>query len=382
MTNQINEEKYPVDALILPSLLSFEGKLSCSDAILRSGVWSDWDKSLKGKIPYSNWLPVKVEPKSVRGTISNHFSKKDSKEYENDPAKLDKKIENANPQTVDHAALPPEHDLLRVSFTLKVLGKVAIPYACNAPDYQENIFDVVNSYNEKHRFIGIAERYAINIANGRFLWRNRVGAGDIQIKVKASNEELHFNAYEFSLRNFDIPESKKHELEKLTQIIASALQGNEDHNFTLIEVEAYVNLGKNQTVYPSQEMVLGTSSGDQRKFLYQLNLGEEKTAAMHSQKIGNAIRTIDDWHNDGAVIGAIAVEPYGSVTNRGQAYRKPTKKERFQDFYSLLDRWINKNVDKPIYKDELTDEQKHYVIAVLIRGGVFSKAKEKLKEAR
>jgi CRISPR-associated protein Csy3 len=377
MTNQSNELNNVAEALTLPSLLSFEGKFSCSDAILKSGVWSDWESSLKEKTAYRNWAPVKVAPKSVRGTISNHFSKKDSADYENDPAKLDKKIENANPQTVDHAALPPEHDLLRVTFTLKVLGKVAKPYACNAPDYQKSIEAIVNSYNEEHKFTEIAKRYAVNIANGRFLWRNRVGADDIKIHVKVSNEVFNFDAYDFSLRNFDTTEQQKSDLEKLSQKIAEALLGNEDHNFTLIEVDAYVNLGKNQTVYPSQEMVLGTSSGDQAKFLYEVNLGSEKIAAIHSQKIGNAIRTIDDWHKSGFEIGAIAVEPYGSVTNRGQAYRKPTKKEGFQDFYSLLDRWVNKGIDKPIYVDDLTDEQKHYVISVLIRGGVFSKAKDK-----
>lgn len=377
MTEPSNETKNVAKALTLPSLLSFEGKLSCSDAILKSGLWCDWESSLKDKTVYGDWLPVKVAPKSVRGTISNHFSKKDSTVYEKDPAKLDKKIENANPQTIDHAALPPEHDLLIVTFTLKVLGKVAIPYACNVPGYQKSIEGIVNLYNEEHEFTEIAKRYAVNIANGRFLWRNRVGADDIKIHVKVSNEMFSFNAYDFSLRNFDTPEQQKSDLEKLSQKIAEALQGNEDHNFTLIEVDAYVNLGKNQTVYPSQEMVLGTSSGDQSKFLYKVDLGSEKIAAMHSQKIGNAIRTIDDWHKTSFEIGAIAVEPYGSVTNRGQAYRKPTKKEGFQDFYSLLDRWVNKDIDESTYKDELTDEHKHYVISVLIRGGVFSKAKEK-----
>ena len=64
------------------------------------------------------------------------------------------------------------------------------------------------------------------------------------------------------------------------------------------------------------------------------------------------------------VNGPIPVEPYGSVTTQGRAYRKPTDKV---DFYSLLDNWLLK--DK-----EPTPEQQHFVMATLIRGGVFGDA--------
>jgi CRISPR-associated protein Csy3 len=58
------------------------------------------------------------------------------------------------------------------------------------------------------------------------------------------------------------------------------------------------------------------------------------------------------------------VEPYGSVTTQGKAYRQPKEKV---DFYNLLDGWI--------IKDKTPDvEQQHFVIATLIRGGVFGDA--------
>ena len=60
-------------------------------------------------------------------------------------------------------------------------------------------------------------------------------------------------------------------------------------------------------------------------------------------------------------IGPIAVEPYGSVTSQGKAYRQPNKKA---DFYHLLDEWVLK--DKAPAVDD-----RHYVMATLIRGGVF-----------
>jgi CRISPR-associated protein Csy3 len=87
-------------------------------------------------------------------------------------------------------------------------------------------------------------------------------------------------------------------------------------------------------------------------------------AAIHSQKIGNAIRTIDTWYEGAEELGPIAVEPYGSVTTQGKAYRQPKQK---LDFYTLLDSWLLKDQVPPV-------EQQHFVMAVLIRGGVFGDA--------
>ncbi len=84
-------------------------------------------------------------------------------------------------------------------------------------------------------------------------------------------------------------------------------------------------------------------------------------AGMHSQKIGNALRTIDTWYNDFDGIGPIAVEPYGSVTSQGKAYRQPKQKI---DFYNLLDSWVLKGSEPEV-------GNQHYVMATLIRGGVF-----------
>ena len=39
--------------------------------------------------------------------------------------------------------------------------------------------------------------YAENIANGRFLWRNRVGAEAVEVQVKAGDQKWVFDAQEF-----------------------------------------------------------------------------------------------------------------------------------------------------------------------------------------
>ena len=120
---------------------------------------------------------------------------------------------------------------------------------------------------------------------------------------------------------------------------------------------AFVRLGEGQEVFPSQELILDKGKSQKSKTLYSV----AGVAGMHSQKLGNALRTIDTWHAEADELGPIAVEPYGSVTTLGKACRQPKLKE---DFYSLLDGWLIKN-------QVLKPDQKHFVIATLVRGGVF-----------
>lgn len=339
MTNNETQKK-----LKTASVLAFESKLANSDAIMLSGEWNKIHDS-------TQWQPIAIVEKSVRGTISNRLKSTDPKFK--DPAKLDQVVTNANIQTVDNAALPFNADTLKVSFTLRVLGELSTPSACNDPAYQAKLKTTVEQYINTHGFSELALRYASNIANGRFLWRNRVSAEEITIKVNINSEELSFDAYSAPLNHIPTYSSASDNLKKLAKAIKNGLSGE---SYSFIKVDAFVKLGNGQMIYPSQEMVMGGGSGDKSKFLYQL----DGVAAMHSQKIGNALRTIDTWHSEADEVGAIAIEPYGAVTNRGKAYR-PVKNN---DFYSLLDSWILKDKEPSI-------EQQHYLMAVLIRGGVF-----------
>ncbi|MEI4850471.1 type I-F CRISPR-associated protein Cas7f/Csy3, partial [Klebsiella pneumoniae] len=90
--------------------------------------------------------------------------------------------------------------------------------------------------------------------------------------------------------------------------------------------EAYALIGMGQEVYPSEELVFNKDkgNGEKSKVLYAV----DGIAAMHSQKLGNAIRTIDTWYPEfsDAHIGPIAIEPFGAVTNLGKAFRSPKEK--------------------------------------------------------
>ena len=338
------------DKLTTASVLAFERKLDPSDAVFHAGRWDDRAQS-------HAWQPVTIQTKSVRGTISNRLKTKDQ-----DPAKLDAAIENPNLQTVDVAALPPQADALKVHFTLRVLGGAGTPSACNNAAYQAKLLATVQGYVQQHGFAELARRYAANLANGRFLWRNRMGAESVDVIVeqlqggKAVNT-WSFNALALNTRSVDAINSEASGLDELGQTIATGLAGNAH---VLLQVTAFVRQGAGQEVFPSQELILDKGSAGKSKTLYHVS----NVAAIHSQKIGNAIRTVDTWYEGAAELGPIAVEPYGSVTTQGKAYRQPKQK---LDFYTLLDNWLLKNQVPPV-------EQQHFVMAVLIRGGVFGDA--------
>ena len=332
-------------AIKIASVLAFERKLANSDAVMHSGNWQQ-------RISSENWQPIAIQSKDIRGTISNRLKNT----IQNDPAKLDAEIQKANLQRVDVAALPFDADTLKVSFSLRVLGNLAQPSACNDPDCQAALAAIINGYVKAHRFDELSLRYATNIANGRFLWRNRVGAEAVEVRVKhivnqLVNSEWFFASEDFDLRSF--PKATG-DLAKLAEVIRQGLAGE---SFAFLQIEAFARLGAGQEVFPSQELVLEKSREAKSKTLYQVS----DIAALHSQKIGNALRTIDTWYPDADELGPIAVEPYGSVTNRGKAYRQP--KDNL-DFYTLLDGWIVKEKMPPL-------EQQHYVMATLVRGGVF-----------
>lgn len=325
----------------IPSVLAFDRKLENSDALMYAGKWEDRKEA-------DQWQKIEISERRNRGVMGHQLSD----ELLDSPEDLQKEVEKPNPVWGDDATLPHECDTLRVSFSLRVLGHPYIPSTCNKHAYQEKLEQLGQGYD----FSELAFRYALNIANGRFLWRNRVCAKSIEIHVKLEDQEelLVFHPYQHSLKDFN---TTGNGADKLTAVINKGLSGD---GFAFIEIDAFVRLGmKGQRVWPSQEMIMNIPKGEKSRHLFKL----DGCAAIHSQKIGNALRTIDTWYGD-HVLEPIAIEPYGSVTHRGQAYRTSRN-----DFYTLSKNWI-------VNEKELTEDEKHFVMAILIRGGVFGEKGE------
>lgn len=332
------------------SVLAFERKLDPSDALLSGGNWA-----ARGA-PH-DWAPIALREKSVRGTMSSRKQAKDV-----DLLKLDGSEKNANLQTVDVATLPADADTLKVQFTLRVLAGTGQPSACNDAAYRQKLLATVAGYVKQHGFAELAKRYAANLANGRFLWRNRIGAEQVEVTVAQIKDgkaaaSWTFNALDHDMNSLAASGAEQANVQALADVMVAGLRGT---SHVLLQITAFVRIGAGQEVFPSQELILDRGRGDKSKTLYDV----DGAAAIHSQKIGNALRTIDTWYPEASVNGPIAVEPYGSVTTQGRAYRQPKEK---QDFYNLLDGWI--------IKDKIPDvDQQYFVMATLIRGGVFGDA--------
>ncbi len=334
----------------IASVLAFEKKLVPSDGRLYGTSW---------EARHDKATPLKLLEKSVRGTISNRLKKA----MEAIRAKLDAEVEKPNLQRVDSCSLGVDQDTLKLHFTLKVLSNVQQPSACNNEAFHETYNAAAEKYIEQEKFTELARRYATNIANARFLWRNRVGAENIEVVVKQRNKDGEqtwtFDASKMSLRDF---EGNDGQISALAEKIAQALSGEKP--YLLLEIDAYAQVGGGQEVYPSEELVLdkGNSKSGKSKILYHI----DNIAGMHSQKVGNALRCIDTWYPDYATVmtGPIAIEIYGAVTNLGVAYRNPKNKA---DFYTLFDKFA---CGEPLS----SKEEEHYVMAVLVRGGVFGES--------
>lgn len=342
-------KKLATVALKVPGVLAFERKLAPSDARMYS---TTWDQRNDGKEQ-----ALTLVEKSVRGTISNRLKTGRG----DDPAKIDAGMKSPNLQKVDACSLPEEHDTLIVRFSLKVHSSLGEPTACNSAEFRELLMAQVKNYLQETGAEELGRRYATNLANGRFLWRNRVGAEaaeiDVAVLADADDQIWRFNAMSIPLNRFDVNDP---EIESLGQRIARTLRGETD--FLLLQVTAKVKVGSAQEVFPSQEIIQDAPSGKGSKSKFLYSVGD--VAAMHSQKIGNAIRTIDTWYAADAE-KPIAVESYGAVTTEGKAYRDGNLAPHF---YKLFDTWsVGGDVD---------DDQKHYLMAMLVRGGVFGQSEK------
>ena len=333
-------------SLTTPSVLAFARQLTPSKATFFGCSWMHKRES-------DQRFPISVVVKSVRGTIGN----RQKSTTEKDVAKLEADIRKTNIQKVDSASLNWNHDTLSVAFTLNITPNVGECTACNNQAYSKKLRLLLSDYKTNVSFKELSMRYAYNLVNGRTLWRNAEGSSEIEtdiqhVKADGSVQTWTFNAFDFETRTFKLPSGKA--LLALKEVAAVI-----EHGLTLkaqqLKVLVFARLGDGQTVYPSQEMVLDAAEKKEKSCtLYQ----ESGITGFHSQKIGNALRTIDTWYPEAG--NPISIEVFGAVTTQGQAYRAPSTKA---DFYTLFDNWILRD-QKP------SVEAQHFVVANLIRGNV------------
>ncbi|WP_205617596.1 type I-F CRISPR-associated protein Csy3 [Pelomicrobium methylotrophicum] len=339
----------------LPSILSVQRCLILSDAAMENVV----DGVVKG--------PVAVIRHGVLGTQNVAGKDKDIK----------------NPQRTESAKTDPDATGMQVSFSMSTILLKNALFACNDQNFRKSIDDFVERFADSGELREVCNRYARNILNGRWLWRNRILGQKITVSVKCGEErEIVQDATRRPSDTFGDYTEQEKELggllfKSLTEVPLK------------FKVSAMIDFGMKGSfeVFPSQNYVDNKPEGFARS-LYKRNMINRDDlirlmrdenpdtfmkdiiymgdAYIRDQKIGNAIRTIDTWYEGGDDARPIPVEPKGANIETNEV-----KRENNSLFGLLLDLdSLTPGVDRP-------NPDAMFVLANLVRGFLAGEKNEK-----
>lgn len=339
----------------LPGVMSIQRTVVTSDAVM-SNVFDN------GKAT----TPVAVVRHGIRGTQNLNNGHKDG--------------EVSNIQETDTAKLDPQAKAMAVDFEIRFVDisqglTACAPSKSQTRDEIQNYRKTLDSFIEKAKqsqgLEEVANRYARNIANARWLWRNRVNAENISVTVSlvGTNNSLIFNAFETPLNEFNNYSANEKILGK------AILDGMTGNKLCAIKVSAVVDFGVKGAVevYPSQNYLSDKPKGFARS-LYKHNVRHQMNksdmnvvgeAAIRDQKILNALRTFDTWYAEYDERQLpIAIEPNGASLDAQQFFRNNKESSAFDLFltFEKLDPNTNEGM---------------FCLACIIRGGVYSGESDK-----
>lgn len=349
----------------MPSSLALQRSIAITDGVL-------YNLSEGGER-----TPVLVVEHGIRGTQNVNTDKGAEKDI-------------ANIQRTESAKLSDDAVAMVARFDVRTSPLERAISMCADPGMGEQgraealeVRRAIESFIERSKgapIMKIAERYARNILNGRWLWRNRSYAQEVTIRVYALEEEgsrlvAEQDALKTPLHHFD-------DVTDQEKAVASILvQGWEGLAASGLRVEATVDFGVKGSVevFPSQNYIDTKDKGFARS-LYKHPLTEKVElgtgfkacgiAALRDQKIGNALRTIDTWYASFNEVRLVTpVEPMAANLEAGVFLR--TKNETAFSLFKLMN----------TLKVEEGDLNGLFLLAVLIRGGVFGEKGERADKA-
>ena len=319
--------------------------------------------------------PLMVMRHGIRGTqnVNKEGDEKTSAAGES------KARDVSNIQQTDTAKLHPEASALVVKFGISFLPVsdtlFASAMATGEKDEAEyrsflsSLEDFVARASQSDGLTEVANRYARNILNGRWLWRNRTIAKKINVTVIQGDVVIaDIDGLSIPMNHFnDYSEAEI----ALGQVIRDGLSGDNTLPSIAIRARVVFPVAGAVEVFPSQNYLETKAKGFARP-LYHLKVGVSKSendiqeigmAAIRDQKIGNAIRTFDTWYPDfDSVKKPIPVEPNGASLDAKRFFRPVSGRDSVSSFkiatkLNLIDPNSNEGM---------------FMIASLIRGGVYS----------
>lgn len=321
-----------------PALFSFCRGMYFSDGMFYGAASKDPSQAL---------VPIQLEERSFRG---QHGSFSMQSAYERPDG-----FQAGNPQRADTCALPVTCDTLVCDFSVTVYGQTRSPHQCNSQLFQELTQRFHTAYDQRGGFDELGARYLDQFLSGGWFWRNQTFSRrtSVTLKMLSGEDEIVLSTEDDSQR------AVFHER------FVDALAGRA-HCF--IEVTGSVLMYPGMPVFPSQEMKMKSRQGDKTRVLFCKHDQFPNHTGLHSQKIGNHIRQIDDWYDapEGTRnVGPIAVEPYGIKMDICTAYR-PMKGGSVYDHLLRYPAFVEEleSADEP-------SKDHHYVMACFLRGAVL-----------
>ena len=345
----------------IPQVLSFQRGTIVSDGTLSSIVPSG---------DAERFVPIKVIRHGIRG-INNTPKNGDA----------------ANIQRTESAKTATSAVGLAVEFAYRTLAAEQLLFGCSDPAYRLAVKGFVDRFFVRGvpEFDEVCRRYARNILNGRWLWRNlMLGQVSVSAEVKSSGK-IYSGA---GSRRSDFDQYTDDEKALAEDVIASGFLSGQG-GATTLNVVGRVTFGftGEVEVFPSQNMVTNKPKGFARS-LYKVDMISRKElisilsgaskngedagefmadmidmgrAALRDQKIGNAIRTIDTWY-PGYTDKIIPIEPNGASLDDNTLYR---------DTMAVNAKGLLSKIDE-IAPSATFNADAAYLIALIVRGGVFS----------
>ncbi|MFC4700967.1 type I-F CRISPR-associated protein Cas7f/Csy3 [Glaciecola siphonariae] len=308
----------------LPSLFSITGGIDPTHACFFSS---------ESGAPESK-IALDVKPRSLVGTKGSY----------SEIAKLTPDTTpDSNIQRVDGCFLPIEHEFLHVCGGLKFVNTID-SINSNNPEVIEKTKAYYASQAAQDSIDEIAKRTVVRFLNGSPLFRN-ARAINIKLIVNYDGDTFtHDVDHDLSFDD-DLPNYAQ----SLANRISKALKGNIKDLLTLT-YEYIVEVGAGQEVYPSEEF----AEGEDGKILFRV---QKEQAGLHTQKVGNALRTIDTWYEENTS-HPIPVDPFGPDKKFGRLNRRSNN--------------VFSHFEKMLSEKELTQHEHCYLTASIIRGGVYS----------
>jgi CRISPR-associated protein Csy3 len=357
----------------LPGVLSFQRGFVLSD-----GLFFNLEPSEQAPAELVKGSAVRVIRHGIRGANAHTKPGKD----------------NSNIQRTESAKTSTRAAGVLVQFFLRSLPASELLYACTDTAYRAKLARFIQAYFQPGvaEFDDVCLRYARNILRGSWLWRNRV-LGQVSICAQVGDSLYRDTPRTLDGDLFD-PKSFTQDEKGLARAISQGFVSPLGAA-PVIAVQARIEFGfqGEVEVFPSQNMVTSKPDGFGRS-LYKVDMlsrsqlreilqssrkdgdraGEFAAdmivmghAALRDQKIGNALRTIDTWYEGADPMVPIAVEPTGASLTFNQELR--SAKEQASALLKRIDEF---SPSAGTYSKEAA-----FLVALIIRGGVFSESKKK-----